>query len=79
MAIETHTPIRPVILLHTYDRMNYKSIFSLNPGKSRSVFLQEVSVEGLNSHDVADLKARVFSIMEAALIKYGAKWIKVDS
>ena len=75
MAIETRTPIRPVILLNTYDRLNYKSIFSMNPGKSRSVFLQEVSVEGLTSHDVADLKARVFSIMEEALIKYGAKWI----
>ena len=79
IAIETGTPIRPVLLLNTYDRLHYKSIFSFNPGKSRSVYLQEVSVEGLTSHDVAQLKARVYTMMEEALIKYGAKWIKKTS
>jgi 1-acyl-sn-glycerol-3-phosphate acyltransferase len=76
IAIETGTPIQPVLLLNSYDRMHYKSIFSLNPGKSRSVFLPEVSVEGLTAADSASLKASVYSIMEAALIEYGATWIE---
>src|SRR5215213_7215181 len=75
IAIETGTPIKPVLLLNAYDRMHYKSIFSLNPGKSRAVFLPEIGVEGLTLSDAAVLKAKVFSIMESALIAHGAKWI----
>ena len=75
IAIETGTPIKPVLLLNSYDRMNYKSIFSLNPGKSRSVFLPQVSVKGLTLDDVPELKAKVFAIMELALIEYHASWI----
>jgi len=76
IAIETQTPIKPVLLLNAYDRMNYKSIFSLNPGKSRSVFLPEVAVEGLTVKDVAGLKEQVFGKMSKELVKRGAKWIE---
>src|SRR4029079_8381318 len=58
IAIETGTPIRPVLFLDAYSRPHYKSIFSLNPGKSRSVFLPEVSVEGLTLDDVTLLKEK---------------------
>jgi 1-acyl-sn-glycerol-3-phosphate acyltransferase len=75
IAIETGTPIKPVLLLDTYERMNYRTIFSLNPGRSRSVFLPEVSVEGLSADDVPQLRSRVFGMMEAALIDYKASWI----
>jgi 1-acyl-sn-glycerol-3-phosphate acyltransferase len=76
IAIETGTPIKPVLFLDTYSRMHYKSIFSMNPGKSRSLFLPEVSVEGLTLSDVSSLKTKVFELMEAALIKYKAGWIE---
>ncbi len=76
IAIETGTPIKPVLLVDAYSRMSYKSIFTLNPGISRSVFLPEVPVEGLTLKDVASLKAKVFQMMEAALIEYQAGWIK---
>ena len=36
VAIETGTPIKPIIFLDAYDRLNYKSIFSLTPGRSRA-------------------------------------------
>lgn len=75
VAIETQTPIKPVLLMNSYDRMHYQSIFSLNPGKSRSVFLPEVSVEGLTVKDVAMLKEKVFEMMKEELVKRGAKWI----
>jgi len=76
IAIETGTPIKPVLLLNAYDRMHYETIFSLNPGKSRSVFLPEVSVEGLTGKDVGTLKEKVFKMMEEELVKRGAKWIE---
>lgn len=76
IAIETGTPIKPVLLLNAYDRMNYKSIFSLNPGISRSVFLPEVPVEGLTLSDVGRLKDQVFALMEKELLRRRAGWIE---
>jgi 1-acyl-sn-glycerol-3-phosphate acyltransferase len=75
IAIETCTPIKPVLFLHTYDRMHYNSVFSLNPGRSRSVFLPEIPVEGLTLDDVASIKQKVFQTMEEELIKRKATWI----
>ena len=76
IAIETQTPIKPVLFLDSFKRLSYESLLSLNPGKSRSVFLKEISVEGLESKDVNTLKQRVFSLMEQKLIEYNADWIE---
>ena len=75
IAIETETPIKPILFLDTYDRLNYNSIFSLSPGKSRAVFLQEVPVTGLTVKETGALKQKVYNIMEEALIRYNASWI----
>ena len=75
IAIETQTPIKPVLLLDTYDRLNYKSILSLTPGRSRSVFLDEIPVEGLTIDDVQLLKEKVYNIMEKKLVEYKGSWI----
>jgi len=76
IAIETGTPIKPVLFLRTYDRMHYDSIFSLNPGKSQSVFLPEVDVNGLTLDDVGMLRNKIYRIMEEELVKRNASWIK---
>ena len=76
IAIETQTPVKPVLFLDAYDRMHYGSFFSLNPGRSRSVFLEEISVEGLKSRDVDILKQKVYDIMERKLREYKATWIR---
>lgn len=76
IAIETQTPIKPVLFLNAYDRMNYRSIFSLNPGKSRSIFLPEITVEGLTLKDINPLKTKVFTVMQQALTDHKASWIK---
>lgn len=76
VAIETQTPIKPLLFLDTYDRMAYESIFSIKPGRSRSVYLEEVPVEGLTLQDVEWLKDKVYRIMEAKLTEYKASWIK---
>ena len=79
VAIETQTPIKPLLFLDTYDRMNYRSIFSLNPGRSRSVFLDEIPVDGLTTEDIEMLREKVFGIMEKKLRKYKVSWIPASS
>lgn len=76
VAIETQTPIKPILFLDAYDRMSYKSIFSLVPGRSRSVYLEEVSVEGLTLNDMQILKESVYKLMEEKLVEYKASWIQ---
>jgi 1-acyl-sn-glycerol-3-phosphate acyltransferase len=76
VAIETQTPVKPVLFLDAYSRLNYKSIFSLTPGRCRIVYLDEISVEGLTIADVPKLKEKVFVIMENKLKEYKAAWIR---
>ncbi|WP_207513832.1 lysophospholipid acyltransferase family protein [Longitalea luteola] len=75
IAIETQTPIKPLLFLDTWHRMHYGSAFSLNPGRSRVVFLKEIPVEGLTGKDVEALKQRVQQVMEQKLQEYKAGWI----
>ena len=75
IAIETQTPIKPILFLDTYDRLCHKSVFTLTPGKSRAVYLEEISVAGLTARDVAMLKEKVYQLMEKKLIGYKASWI----
>ncbi|MDQ6843998.1 MAG: 1-acyl-sn-glycerol-3-phosphate acyltransferase [Bacteroidota bacterium] len=76
IAIETQKPIRPILFLDTYDRLNYESIFSLNPGKCRAVYLPATSTDGLTLKDVSYLKEKIYKQMEDGLIRYKASWIK---
>jgi 1-acyl-sn-glycerol-3-phosphate acyltransferase len=75
IAIETQTPIKPLLFLDADNRMHYSSLFTLNPGRLRTVFLKEIPVEGLTIKDVAVLKEKVSSIMEKKLREYKAGWI----
>jgi len=72
VAIETQTPLKPVLFLDTYNRMHHQNIFSLNPGKCRIVFLDEIPVAGLRISDTEDLKWKVYEIMERKLSEYKA-------
>ena len=76
VAIETQTTIKPFLLLDAYDRMHYRNLFTLTPGRSRAVFLEEISVEGLTLNDLPALKQKVYDLMERKLIEYKASWIK---
>ena len=76
VAIETGAPIKPVLILDAYDRMSYESIWSLNPGRSRAVFLKEVPTQGYTVKEMAILKQKVFDMMEEKLLEYKAGWIK---
>ncbi|HEX4878000.1 MAG TPA: lysophospholipid acyltransferase family protein [Chitinophagaceae bacterium] len=76
VAIETQTPVKPVLFLDAYRRMPYESLFSLTPGRSRIVYLDEIPVTGYTTADVALLKDEVYALMERKLVEYGAAWRK---
>ena len=76
VAIDAQMSIKPFLLLDMYDRLNYKSVFSLTPGKSRAIFLEEIPVDGLTQHDLPLLKQKVYDIMDQKLREYKASWIK---
>jgi len=76
LAIETQTPVKPVLFLDTFNRMHYHSVFSLNPGVSRVVYLDEVPVAGMTTTDLPLLKETVYQQMEQALIAHNAPWIQ---
>jgi 1-acyl-sn-glycerol-3-phosphate acyltransferase len=74
IAIETQTPIKPIVFLDAVNRMHYKSIFSITPGRSRAVHLPEIPVNGYSLDDVAKLKNTTFEAMEACIKKYGGHY-----
>jgi 1-acyl-sn-glycerol-3-phosphate acyltransferase len=75
LAIETQTPIKPLLFLDTYDRMSYKKLLSLTPGRNRAVYLEAIPVEGLTTADTEMLKQKTYALMEAALLRYKASWV----
>jgi 1-acyl-sn-glycerol-3-phosphate acyltransferase len=76
IAIETGTPVKPMLFLDTYSRMHYSSVLSLNPGRSRCIFLEEIPTAGLTLTDVTALKEKVREAMWQKLIVYNAPWIQ---
>ena len=76
VAIETQTPIKPVLFLDAYRRMPYENIFSMSPGRNRIVYLDEIPVSSYTLKDVGQLRDEVYSIMENKLIEYDAAWRK---
>lgn len=76
IAIETQTPISPILFLDTYDRLHYNDVFSLNPGRSRAVYLAATFTNGMTIKDLQSLKMRIYAQMEEGLVRYKASWIK---
>ena len=76
VAIETQTPIKPVLFLDAYRRMPYKSLFLMTPGRSRILYLDEIAVAGYTLENLEKLKNEVYAIMEKKLIEYDAAWRK---
>jgi 1-acyl-sn-glycerol-3-phosphate acyltransferase len=76
IAIETHTPIKPVLFLDNYHLLNYRELLGLKHGKSRAVFLEEISPEGFTLKQISLFKQKVYGIMENKLKEYHASWIQ---
>lgn len=70
IALETQTPIQPIIFPDTISRLNHNTVFSLNPGTCRAVYLPMIGTKGHEETEVADLKQKVYLSMEEALHRY---------
>jgi len=68
IAIETQTPIKPLLFLDTHKRMHYRGFFELTPGINRVVYMPEVDVTNYIVRDVAVLKQKVHDMMEEGLM-----------
>jgi 1-acyl-sn-glycerol-3-phosphate acyltransferase len=75
LAIETQTPVKPVLFLDAYNRLCYETGLLMTPGRCRIVYLPEIPVAGLTLSDLPILKRKVYDLMEDRLIGYRAAWI----
>jgi len=72
IAIETQTPIKPLLFVDTLKRLHYRGLFELTPGQNRVVYLEEIKVGGLTMKDMGALKEQVYRVMEDGLRRYDA-------
>ncbi|MBS1772474.1 MAG: 1-acyl-sn-glycerol-3-phosphate acyltransferase [Bacteroidetes bacterium] len=70
LAINTQTPVLPMIFPDTVNRWHYSAWWKLTPGRNRVIYLEPVETKGLVASDLPVLKQKVYSVMEAALQKF---------
>lgn len=70
IAIDTQTPIKPVLFVDAVDRLHYRGFFELTPGKCRTVFLDEIDVTGYTMARLPELKQKVYHAMDAGMRRY---------
>lgn len=76
LSVETGKSIQPILLLDTFDRLHFSSIFSLSPGNSRAIYLDPIDPSDHPDADSKVLKSITQKIMWDKLIEYKASWIK---
>jgi 1-acyl-sn-glycerol-3-phosphate acyltransferase len=76
IAIETQTPVKPILFLDNYSLLDPRHLFGLKHGRSRAVFLEEIPPDGFSLRDISRYKQKVFEIMESKLRYYNASWIQ---
>ncbi len=79
LAIETQTPIKPMLFLDAVDRLHWSHFLTLTPGKLRTVYLEEISPAGYGPGDVELLKQKVFKLMEERILFYQPSWIQIPA
>lgn len=70
-AIETQTPIMPMVVINA-GKLMPPGTMNIKPGKIKVVFGEPISVEGYTMKNVNELKDHTFEIMEKLLINNGA-------
>ena len=76
ISVETQTPIKPVLFLDNYNLLNHRELLSLKHGRSRAVFLEEISPEGFTLKQISLFKQKVYTLMENKLKDYQVSWIQ---
>ncbi len=67
IALETRTPIQPILFPDTVKRLHYNSVFSFNPGICRAVYLPMIDIESYGEKELGRLRQDVFAQMEKGL------------
>lgn len=67
IALQTRTPVLPVVFPDTVKRWHYSSFWAWTPGICRAIFLDPVEVAPYSEDQSDDLKRNVFTLMAAAL------------
>ncbi len=75
LAVETGKPIQPILLLDTFDRLHYRNVFTLTPGRARAVYLAPIDPAQHPGADHKALKELAIKHMSDKLIEYRASWI----
>jgi 1-acyl-sn-glycerol-3-phosphate acyltransferase len=70
LAIDMQTPVKPILLIDSIDRLHSGKFLNLTPGTNCVVYLKEISPAGMNEKDLQKLKQQVYEAMEAGLKKY---------
>jgi 1-acyl-sn-glycerol-3-phosphate acyltransferase len=78
MAIESKTPIKPVLFLDSYRRMKHNSYLSMTPGQCRILYLNEIPVDGYSVFETRKLRDLVYQTMERKMIEYNAAYPQLD-
>jgi 1-acyl-sn-glycerol-3-phosphate acyltransferase len=69
LAINSQTPLLPLLFPDTVHRWHFRGWWKLCPGRNRAVFLDPVPVAGLTLKDLPQLKERVRAIMGERLVE----------
>lgn len=72
LAIENNLPIQPLLIIDSFERLHYKGLLNLTPGKSRVIFLPLLEITNYSKHDINNLKQAVFKIMEEGLKEWNS-------
>ncbi|HUH32580.1 MAG TPA: lysophospholipid acyltransferase family protein [Daejeonella sp.] len=67
LAIETQTPIAPMVILNARELFPRDQPLNIKPGFINCSFLAPVEVKGLTLADLPDLKTRVYELMKRSI------------
>lgn len=70
LAIETNTPIAPMVIMNARNLFPRANPFAARPGGITCIFHEPFSVEGLAPDDLEDLKTRVYNGMEVLIKRH---------
>lgn len=70
LAVETRTPIKPVLFIDTIERLPPDQFLQLTAGTSRVVFMDDINVENYSLKEINLLKEHVHNLMKTAILKY---------
>jgi len=68
LAIETQTPIAPMVIINARKLLSRNNPLHVKPGIITCIFSEPVDVKGLTQDDLPALKEKVYAIMKVAIV-----------